>query len=170
MNETNRLQWSALEYEEKERTPDWFWAPGILVVAGAITSIIFKNYFFSALLVLGGVLMASFAIKKPELVLYEINKKGVKIKNRLYAFEGLEAFWVQRNPTDEEREIHGNLSSQELPAVLFIKSRRVFMPIISIPIEERFADNIRNIMRNHDVKEEKMEEHVSDKIMDFLGF
>ena len=170
MEQLNKLEWKALEYEEKERTPDWYWALGIIVIAGAIISVIIKNYFFALLLLLAGILMVMFTVKKPELVTYEINKKGVKIKNRIYLFEAINSFWVQKNPTDEDRELRGDLGEEYLSPTLFIKTNRIFAPIIPIPIEEAFADNIRAIMRNHDVKEEFMKDSQADKIMDFLGF
>ncbi|MCF7833760.1 MAG: hypothetical protein K9L98_00270 [Candidatus Pacebacteria bacterium] len=168
--QNNKLQWSALEYEEKERSPDWFWALGIVVLAGAVTSIIFENYFFALFLILSGVLMAMFAIKKPDMVIYEINKKGVKIRNRIYLFEDITTFWVQKNPSSEDRDLHGSLPEGYILPTLFIKTKRAFAPILSIPIEEENAHIIRNIMLNHDVVEEKMKEHFSDKIMDFIGF
>jgi hypothetical protein len=170
VNHPNKLQWVALEYEEKERTPDWYWALGVIIIAGAIASIIFDNYFFAVLLLVSGGLMTLFTIKKPEMVPYEINKKGIKIKNRIYLFEKIKSFWVQKNPSEEERELHGNLPDEELFPTLFIKTERAFMPIISIPIREEYADNIRNIMLNHDVKEEFMKDYPADKVMDFLGF
>src|SRR3989344_2682438 len=99
MDVDEKLEWTALEYEEKERTPDWFWALGVVVIAGAVTSIIFENYFFAAFLVIAGVLMAMFAIKAPDMVHYELNKKGLKIRNRLYPYQNMKAFWVQKSPS-----------------------------------------------------------------------
>jgi len=154
MRDVEKLDWSALEYEEKERTNDWFWALGVIVVAGSITSIIFANYFFAALLVISGVLLGFFAIKKPEMVTYELNNKGLKIKNRLYPYEKMKAFFVQT----------------ERKPILFIKSERYFMPVLAIPIEFGHAHGIRNILLNKEVTEEKMEEHAYEKIMEHLGF
>lgn len=168
--QNNKIQWSALEYEEKERSPDWFWALGIIVLASTVTSIIFKNYFFAIFLVIGGILMAMFAIKKPDIVEYEINRKGVKIRDRIYLYENIDAFWVQKNPSQEDRDLHGSLPEGYIAPTLFLKTGRAFAPIISIPIEEEKADTIRHIMLNHDVPEEKMKEHFSDKVMDFIGF
>ena len=74
-----KLVWSALVYEERDRSPYWFWALGIIVVAGTITSIIFSNYFFALLLVISGLLLGYFAIKKPEEISYEINSNGLKL-------------------------------------------------------------------------------------------
>src|SRR5258706_15804151 len=96
-----KLEWSALEYEERERSPDWFWALGIIVATSSIAAIIFGNYFFAALLILSGVLLGFFAIKKPDLVTYELNNKGLKIRNRLYPYENIKSFWVQVDRSGE---------------------------------------------------------------------
>ena len=150
----DKLEWSALEYEEKERSTDWFWALGIIVVSSSITAIIFSNYFFAALLLLSGVLLGFFAIKKPDLISYELNTRGLKIRTRIYPYENMKSFWVQTGTNP----------------ILFVKSERVFMPIIGIPIENDSAEDIRSIMLSKDVAEEEMKEHASQKIMETLGF
>lgn len=155
MEPNKKIEWSALEYEEKERGNDWFWALGVIVVAGSITSFIYSNYFFGLLLIIGGILLGAFAVKKPDLVFYELNEKGLQIKNRLYPFENIKAFWIKR---DEEK------------STLFIKSERLFMPIISMPIKENIAEEIKKMMLSNNVLEEEMREHISEKIMDSLGF
>ena len=154
MDETEKIEWSALEYEEKERSVDWFWALGIIVVAGSVTSLIYGNYFFAILLILSGILLGFFAIKKPEMVSYELNKKGLKIKTRLFPYESIKSFFVQTAPK----------------SMLFVKSSRMFMPIISIPIEDNLAEDIRSVMLSNNVQEEEMKEGPSEKIMERLGF
>ena len=94
MEKGEKINWSALEYEEKERNIDWFWALGVIVVAGSVTSVIFGNYFFALLLIIGGVLLGVFAIKKPEMVSYELNDKGFQIKTRIYPYEEIKAFVI----------------------------------------------------------------------------
>ncbi|MFA6533423.1 MAG: hypothetical protein WCT22_05550 [Patescibacteria group bacterium] len=158
MNE--KLVWSALEYEEKDRSKDWFWALGIIVVTSSIASIIFGNYFFAVLLVLGGFLLGFFAIKKPDMVTYELNEKGLKIRNRLYPYESIKAFWVQAdfNPDSNVKPI------------FFIHSERAFMPVLSIPIDKSIAEDIYSIMTTKEIAEVEMKEHPSEKIMEVLGF
>ncbi|MEK7459652.1 MAG: hypothetical protein AAB636_01140 [Patescibacteria group bacterium] len=160
-NQIQKLEWSALEYEEKEQTIDWFWALGIIIIASAVTSIIFENYFFAILIVLGGILLAVFTIKKPEMVSYELNDKGLKIKNRLFPYENIKSFWVQIG-SQKENENNNSL--------LFIKSERLFMPVITIPIEDKLAYNIREIMLSYNISEEEMKEHPGIKILETLGF
>lgn len=161
METEEKINWSFLEYEEKERNPDWFWALGVIVIASSITAIIFKNYFFAILLIISGILLAFFAIKKPEVVSYELNEKGLKIKDRIYLYEKIKAFWVQKPLSDD--------GIQKEPA-LFIKSERLLVPIFSVPIEEKDVVKIHNIMLAHEVLEEEMKEHPSEKIMESLGF
>lgn len=156
----DKLVWSALEYEEKERSRDWFWALGIIVVTGAIASVIFENYFFAALLVLAGGLLWFFAIRKPEFVVYELNAKGLQIRNRLYPYENIKSFWVQADLSGEKK----------LKPILFIHSERVFMPVLSIPIDEEIAPEIYAILSAQEIKETEMKEHPSEKIMEMLGF
>jgi len=149
-----KLQWSALEYEERERSQDWFWALGVIIVAGALTSIIYGNYFFAALLVIGGVLLGTFAIKKPAVILYELNTQGLKMGTRLFPYDRIEAFFIQT----------------EIKPLLFIKSQRFFLPIISMPIDVDLAPHVREILGAKEIPEEIMQEHISDKIMDSFGF
>ena len=154
MDETEKIEWSALEYEEKERSVDWFWALGIIVVAGSVTSLIYGNYFFAILLILSGILLGFFAIKKPEMVSYELNKKGLKIKTRLFPYESMKSFFVQTTSKP----------------MLFVKSSRMFMPILSMPIEDNLAEDIRSLLLSNNVQEEEMKEGPSERIMERLGF
>ena len=119
-----------------------------------------RNYFFAALLVLSGLLLGFFAVKKPDVVAYEINAQGLKIRNRLYPYENIKSFWVQLGASPETN----------IKPILFINSERAFMPILSIPIEEIMAEKIHSIMLEKNVTEKEMKEHPSEKIMEALGF
>jgi hypothetical protein len=166
MNPNEKLSWSALEYEEKERGSDWFWALGIIVVTSSVAAIIFGNYFFATLLVLSGLLLGFFAVKKPDIITYELNTKGLLIRNRLYPYPNIKSFWVQLGASPES-----NLPAQAgVKPLLFIHTERAFMPIITIPIEEIMAQDIHQIMLSQNVEEVEMKEHPSEKIMEFLGF
>ncbi len=155
-----KLQWSELEYEEKERGADWFWALGVIVVAGSIASILFKNYFFAMLLIIAGILLAFFAIKKPENIPYELNEKGFKIKNRIYPYDTIKAFWIQIEIPNRQIK----------KPTLFLSSARVLFPILPIPITEDIAPTIKEIMLSQNIPEQEMRENPSERIMESLGF
>ena len=153
------LQWSALEYEEKDRSPDWFWALGVIVVTGAIASIIYSNYFFAVLLLFGGTLLGFFAKKKPDTISYELNEKGLQIRTHLYPYKNIKSFWVQRRD-----------SLSGLHPILFIKSERIFMPVISVPIHDDLTAEIDSVFLAQKIVAEEMKEHPSLRIMESLGF
>lgn len=159
-NRDEKLTWTALEYEERERTPDWFWALGIIVVTSSIASAIYENYFFAILLLLGGSLLGFFATKKPDTVSYELNDKGLKIRDRFYPYENIKSFYVQVDLKKEKNQ----------KPILFIHTERMFMPIITVPIEEELAEDIHTVMTTQNIPEVEMKEHVSEKIMEVLGF
>ena len=155
--------WSKEEYEERERSPDWFWALGIVVATSSIASIIFENYFFATLLVVSGILLWHFANRPPSMIDYELNQKGLKIGTRFYPYGNIKSFWVQIPHPDHPDQV-------DFKPTLFIKSERFFIPIISIPIDYEDAETIHSIMTSKDVIEEEMKDHPSEKIMDVLGF
>lgn len=154
MEESNKIEWSALEYEDKERGSDWYFALGIIIVAGSVASIIFGNYFFAGLLVLGGLLLGFFAKNKPSTIYYELGEKGLRMQNRIYPYENIKSFYI-------ETEGH--------PMFLF-RSERFFMPVIAIPVDLEIGEAIRYVMLEKGIPEEKMSEHSSVKVMDRLGF
>ncbi len=165
-NSDEKLVWSALEYEDRERSPDWFWALGIIVVTSSVAAIIFENYFFATLLILSGLLLGFFAIKKPDIILYELNADGLKIRNRLYPYQNIKSFWIQIDIRGET----GLPAVEGLKPILFIHSERAFMPILSVPIAETIAEDIYSIMLAKNIAEVEMKEHASEKIMEVLGF
>lgn len=156
----DKLGWSAPEYEEKERGSDWFWALGIIVFTASAAAIIYNNYFFAALLILSGVLLGFLAIKKPEVISYELNEKGFLAHTSLYPYENIKSFWVQKESYGPEK----------LKPILFIKSERFFMPIILTPIENSVAEDVRSFLLQKNIPEEEMKETVPEKIMEALGF
>jgi hypothetical protein len=95
------------------------------------------------------------------MIYYELNEKGLRIINLLYPYEKIKSFWVQIGMFDGRVQIK---------PLFFVKTERLFMPIISIPIENSMAEEIHSIMTSKNVPEEEMKEHISEKIMEFLGF
>ncbi len=154
MQDPVKLSWSALEYEERERSPDWFWALAVVAVTSAITSIIYSNYFFALFILISGGLLWVLAHRPPETVTYELTDKGLRIKSHIYLYENIQSFWVQR----------------EGKPMLFVKTQRFFMPVFSIPMEYGISDQTRGIFLSKGVPEEEMKEHPSEKIIDTLGF
>lgn len=155
MQKPKALQWNTSEYEHKERSSDWFWAVGIMTVAIAITAIIFNNILFAIVIILSGFGLALFAARHPKDVLVEINERGIRMDSHFYPYHSLESFWV-----DEEDE--------DYPKIL-LKSQKLIMPYIVIPIEEVSADKVRDTLSKF-LPEVYHSESNLQKLIEYLGF
>lgn len=159
MQQRQQLEWSALEHEHIEKSSDWFWALGIIAIAGAIASIIFNNILFAIIIIIGAFVFSVNANKKPERVNFKINNRGVIINNTMHPFSSLESFWVEE----------GDNENEESKPKLLIKSKKLLMTHIVIPIESVRATDIRNFLLEY-LNEEEDSESLAQKIMEFFGF
>lgn len=152
--EEKKLSWAVPAYTHSQKSVDWFWALGIVALTGSIAAILLANYFFAGLIILGGGLMAYFAHIEPETLYYELNQKGLKVKDRLYPYKTILAFWVDttKSPT------------------LFIKTDRVFLPVIPLSINHNVSEKIREILLAQEIPQEEMKEHPAEAIMELIGY
>ena len=150
----DKIIWQASEYEHKEKTPDWYWAVGIIALSTVIISFIYKNYIFAIFIILATTVLGMYGLKKPEMMEVEINEKGVKIKNEFYPYKMIKSFYIE---------------NQRGKKKLLIHAKRIIMPIIALPIEEILEEKVKLTLLKHS-KEEEMKEPVTQMIMEHLGF
>jgi hypothetical protein len=148
------LTWQAPEYHHYQRSPDWFWAVGIIVISVAILAFVFHNALFGILILLSAGVLIFFILRPPQDVNYEINKKGIVIGNDLHPYLTLEAFWLE-NRIGEPK--------------LILKSKKTIMPFMIIPVHEDSVDEIGAVLREF-LEEKELQEPVSHKVMEYLGF
>lgn len=149
----NKIQWEGPEYEHSPKSQGWFWALGIIVTAGSAAAMMYGNYFFGAVLILSGICLTIFSIRKPNIIKFEIDEKGVKSRNDLYPWAKIKAFHM---PEDGEK--------------IFLKVEKSFAPVIWMPIDPSMGGKIAEFMKNKNIPEEKMDKSNSEKIMDMIGF
>lgn len=150
------LEWTALEHEHFEKSPDWFWALGIIAVAVATMSIIFNNILFAIVIIIGAFALGMNASKPPAQVRFKITPRGITINKTLYLYSTLESFWVE-----DENEY-------EQPKLL-IKSQKLLSPHIVIPIKDVSPDDVRDYMLEY-LDEKEDSESLAQKIMELFGF
>jgi hypothetical protein len=149
------IEWQSHEYEFSKKTPDWFWALGIVSVAIAITSIILNNLLFAILVIVGTIALGAYAVRKPDLVKYRITQRGVMVEEILYPYNSLDSFWIEHDV--------------EKPKLL-ITSKKILMPHIVIPINKEVdTDELRDYLLDY-VDEEEQKEPLAARIMEYLGF
>ena len=151
------ISWQEYEHDYNEKSKDWYWSLGILMVTASILAIIFGNYIFGVLIIVTGVCLAVVGSKEPRLVEFELNKMGVKIGKKLFPYATLENFWVQDN-TEHGRKSH-----------LLIKSKKTAVPLIVIPMGDIDPEEIRDFLL-YNVLEKELHESLSQLILERLGF
>jgi hypothetical protein len=151
----HKISWKALEYKRKEKTADWYWAVILIALSCVIISFMVHNVLFGILLIISTAILLSFSVIPPRAINISINQKGVTVEKNLYPFASLESFWVEAINEDNQK-------------ILF-KSKKTFMPLVVVPLEEHHHLDIREFLLQY-LPEEEMHETLSQIIMEKLGF
>ncbi len=151
----NGLSWVTHEYVHKPKTSEWYWTVGIITAALVVTCIIFSNFLFAIVLTISVFALTLFSVRKPNNVNIALGEKGVRVDTILYPYSTLDSFGI-----DEEHH-DGPL--------LFLKSKKAFMPLVSIHIKEHTPSEVREFMKKH-LKEEHFEQSFFHSLIEALGF
>ena len=151
------LTWHALEFEHKEKTPDWFWAVGLIAVCIIATTIFFQNYFFAVFIFLSTTILLYKANHLPKIITCKITNRGISIGDYLFPYSTIDAFWINVD--------HSGLEKHQI----LIRSQKTFSPLITIPADNQDPEELHKIL-SLKLEEEKMEESPFVKIMTHLGF
>lgn len=157
MQNVQKISWEAHDHIKQEKTSDWFWAVGIIAVGAIILAIYFNNLLFALLIALAVFTLFIQKHTPPQMIGFELNQRGVVVRDVLYPFTTLESF----NVVDED--------GFDRDRIIF-KSKKVFMPLIVVPVEKAVdLETARMFLIEH-LKEEDTQEPTFQKIMDRLGF
>ena len=150
-----RISWQVEEYSHREKTPDWYWALGVIALAGAITAIIYHNVLFAILIILSSLILGYYASRKPEIMEVSINEDGIKIRDYMYLFSKLKGFAI-------EEHFMGNK--------LLIESSRAVVPVLSIPLPENLdTEGLYELLKTK-MQEKPITLPVSHRIIEHIGF
>ena len=157
MPRTALLEWEGREYDHNPKSTDWYWALGIIAVAGTIASVLFGNYLLALLVVIAGVTLALHAAKQPPLHRFQLVEQGIVIGDELHPFEGMISFSVLEDIEDQ------------LPPMLSIKTESWLSPHLIIPLAGVDADIVYTYFIQH-VDESEHPHTFVDLVAAWLGF
>ena len=155
MNVRAPISWEAHEYVHVEKTKDWYWALGLMAVAGAVAALLFNNVLFAVLILATLFALALFASRKPDLVSFTITQRGVRVDDTLYPFQALASFAV-----DDE--------TGDIPKLILV-SNKLFAPNLVIPLEGIEPDDVHDFLLDYLLESDHVEP-LSHKVMVYLGF
>jgi len=151
-----KISWSAPEYIFYEKSPDWFWALGIITLGAFVSAIILKAFIFSILILLIGFCLALYGARKPKMVNFSVGPMGIEIDDRIFDYENLKCFWIEYRPPVKKE--------------LIIESKKTFVPHISILLSDDVdPGKLRALLLNF-LPEEKIEQSLATIIADILRF
>jgi len=157
MPRTALLEWEGREYDHSPKSADWYWALGIIGVAGMIASMLFGNYLLAVLILAASSAIALHAAKKPPVHRFRLVERGLIIGDDLHPFERMISFSVLE-------DVEG-----ELPPLLSIKTEAWLSPHLVIPLAGIDADSVYSYFLEH-VDESEHEHTFTDLVAAWLGF
>ena len=154
-NLPSKIKWSALEYEFHEKTPEWYWALGIITAALVLAAVILHNFLFAVLVVLAGFSVGLYGTRRPRTTLHEINSGGVSLGNKNFNYEHIDHFWINYNPPAKKE--------------LILESKKTFSTHTVILLGNAEPEQIRRYLLQY-LKEKKIEESLVAVIARVLKF
>jgi hypothetical protein len=149
------ITWEAHEYVHAEKNRDWYWALGLIAIAGAVAALLFNNVLFAVLIIIASFSLALFASRKPDLVTFTLSQRGVRVDDDLYPFQSLESFGIDETPNKTPK--------------LILKSNKIFSPGLVIPLEGIHPDEVHDFLLDF-LPEGDHAESLSHHLMEYLGF
>jgi len=150
------IEWHAHEYVHVEKAPDWYWALGLIAVAGSVASILYNNVLFAIFILIAAFVLAMFAARRPNVCKFAVTQRGVRIDEKLYPYNALDSFSIDELTPDHTPK-------------LILKQVGRFSPIIVIPIIDVHADDVHDFLVNF-LTEDEHYEPLSHRLMEWLGF
>ena len=148
------ISWKAPAHIHLEKRTDWYWSVGIITLTLAAVCFIFAQVILGILIIVAAAVLVLHASRPPRTIDCEINDRGIVLDSVLYPFVSLESFWV---PHDIN------------PPRLYVKSRKTFMFLIVILIDEVDPEDIREVMLKY-IAETEHHEPFLKHLLDWLGF
>lgn len=122
------IEWSASEYNHKERSNDWFWGLGLIAILACILAIWIHNYLFAIFILISGASLMLFNIRHPQEIKFSITTGGLTLGKDKYEWKSIQGFNIKKN--------NGN-------SKLIIKTNKYFLPIYTIVIPDDLTSQIR---------------------------
>jgi len=132
--EKNTIAWSAPEHAHEHKSPDWFWAVGIIAASIVVVSVISGNALFALFVFLGATTLFIHAVRQPREISIEIHERGISLGNLSFSYDMLDSFTV--------------VEHNDAPC-LILKSKKLFTPYSIIPLPEGYQEKVRAYLAQH---------------------
>jgi hypothetical protein len=158
MQENIYYNWETKEYNHNNVNPDWIWALGIIAIIILVLSIMYQNYLFGILMLIGTSCIIYLKLRTPKLIHISITDRYIGIGEEERYYQDLKNFWIDAT-NHKVRVPH-----------LLIATKRNLTPLITIAIPHEISiTELRTKLLVH-LEEKQMQESGIYEIMEKLGF
>ncbi len=148
------ISWKAPTHVYREKNSDWFWSVGIITLALAVVCFIFGQVMTGVFIIVAAIALVLHASKPAKIVYHEINDRGLVVDDVLYPFLSLDSFWIAHDV---------------IPGKILIRSRKTFMPMIVILIDEVDPEVVREVLLKY-IAETEHHQQFLHHVLEMLGF
>ncbi len=150
------IAWEAHEYVHVEKSPDWYWALGLLAIAGATGALLMENVLFAVFIIIASFVVALASSRQPNVLRFSVTQRGVRIDDTLYPYNTLDSFSIDEQTSDDTPK-------------LILKQHGYFSHIIIIPIVDVDPDDIHDFLTAF-LREDDHIEPLTHRFMEWLGY
>ncbi len=148
------ITWTAPEFEQKDRHPDWLWYAGLVFGIAATLCFFYGNTFFGIFLIIAGACVIIFATRPPTPLTIVLDEKEFSVNEQRIPYERAKQFWIDET---------------EKPDKLLVLIKGSVVPMLSLPLQDVSAQAVREELLKH-LPEVMMRESLGIKIAERLGF
>lgn len=149
------LSWETPEYHAQPKTALWYAVFGVVLALLIFSAVLTRSFLSGVVFVLIGVLILLYSERPPRIIRFALTRETLAINDRLYPFSALDAFNIVDSPTGP---------------LLLIRSRRLVMPLLHVPLADQDRDAVRAILRPHLREDADLHESTIDLLAHRLGF
>jgi len=150
-----KISWKVKDYKVPEPTTAWKTAVVLTAILFLIYAIIIaKSITFALLIIAIASTILVMAHNEPREIDFTIQKNGIKIDDKLYRYNEFKSFWVLYEPPEVKE--------------LILKSKRLLLPNIYIPLEKKNPVKIRNYLKQY-LPEKEEHSSAAEAIARFFG-
>jgi len=149
------LYWETIEHNHHKKGRDWFWVVGIISLAIIVSSILFGNLTFAAVITLLTLLLFIESNREAEIIKVGVDKKGIYVNKSFHSFETITSFYIEQE--------------QGIPR-LILKSSKFMSPYIVIPLIADIDIDDVEFFLGYYLDQEKLQESLFQIILEYIGF
>lgn len=172
MEENNQIQylsWQVPEYEQKERTRNWYILASVFLLICLFFSffeinhwkVVFlgtnSNFIFALILIISSIIMIINDGREPNMVDFKIGPEGINIGKRFYDYDDIRHFSIIYKPNDDIKNLYFEFKNS------FTTHR------LSIHLNEQDPITVRNyLVRYLDEDLERVGQPISEQLTKLL--